>query len=42
MDKMRVEVGMKESSKTKLVRSASAGHIEQMGDEKLAEQMPRK
>ena len=33
---MRVEAGVKESSKTKLVRSTWAGHVEKMGDEKLA------
>ena len=32
MDDTRVE----ESSKKKLVRSASAGHVEKMADEKLA------
>ena len=36
MKEMRVEVGMKESSKKKLVRSTWAGHVEKMGDEKLA------
>ena len=34
---MRVEVGVKESSRKKLVRGTWAGHTEQMGDEKLAE-----
>ena len=34
---------MKESSKNKLVRSTWVGHVEKMGDEKLAKkQMPRK
>ena len=31
-----MEVGMKERSKKKLARSTWAGHVEQMGDEKLA------
>ena len=31
-----MEVGVKESSKKKLVRSTAAGHVEKMGDEKLA------
>ena len=32
---MRVEVGMKDSSKKKLVRRTWAGHVEKMRDEKL-------
>ena len=36
MDEMRVEVGVKESSKKKFVRSTWGGHVEKMGDEKLA------
>ena len=32
---MRVEVGVKKSSKKKLVRSTWVGRVEQMGDEKL-------
>ena len=31
-----MEVGVKESSKKQLVRSTWAGHVEEMGDEKLA------
>jgi len=31
-----VEVGMNERSKEKLARSTWAGHVENMGDEKLA------
>ncbi len=34
---MRVQVGVKESSKKKLARSTWAGHVEKMGDEKQAE-----
>ena len=34
---MRVEVGKKERSKKKFARSTWAGHVEKMGDEKLAE-----
>ena len=30
-----MEIGVKESSKKKLVRSTWAGHVENMGDEKL-------
>ena len=39
MDKLRVEVGVKESFKKKLVwsRLKWAGHVERMGDEKLTE-----
>ena len=33
---LRVKVGVKESSKTKLVLSTQAGHVEKMADEKLA------
>ena len=33
---MSVEVGVKESSKNKLVMSTWIGHVEKMGDEKLA------
>ena len=33
---MRVEVGVKESSKKKLVRITWVGHVEKIGDEKLA------
>ena len=33
---MRVEVGVKESTKNKLVRNTWAGHVEKLGDEKLA------
>ena len=36
-----MEVGVKESSEKKLVRSTWAGHVDKMWDEKLAEQMPR-
>ena len=36
MDEMRVEVGGKENVKKKLVRSTWAGHVERIGDEKLA------
>ena len=32
-----MEVGVKENSKKKLVRSTWAGHIKTMGDEKLTE-----
>ena len=32
-----MEVGVKESSKKKLVRSTWAGHVGKMGDEKLGE-----
>ena len=32
---MRVEVGVKESSKKKLVRSTWAGDVKKLGDEKL-------
>ena len=35
MDKMGVEVGMKESFNKKLV--SSLGHVERMGDDELAE-----
>ena len=45
MDELRMEVGLKESLKKKLVwsRLKWGGHVERMGDEKLAkEQMPRK
>ena len=34
--KVGVKVGVKESSKKKLVRSTWTGHMENMGDEKLA------
>ena len=37
MNEMGVEVGVKETSKKKLATSTWAGHIEKMGDEKLAE-----
>ena len=39
MDKQKVEVGVKEGCKKKLMRSRLkwAGHVERMGDEKLAE-----
>ena len=39
MDELRVEVGVKESFKKKLVRSRLkwSGQAERMGDEKLAE-----
>ena len=33
---MRVEIGVKESFKKKLVRSTWAGHVEKIGDENLA------
>ena len=33
---MRVEIGVKESVKKKLVRSTRASRVERMGDEKLA------
>ena len=33
---MRVDVGVKESSKKKLVRSTWAGNVGEMGEEKLA------
>ncbi len=33
---MRVEVGMKESSKKKLLKSTWVGHVQKMGDENLA------
>ena len=33
---MRMEVGVKESSQKKLVRNTWTGHVEKMGDEKLA------
>ena len=33
---MRMEVGAKQSSKKKLLRSTWAGHTEKMGHEKLA------
>ena len=36
---MKLEVGVKESSKKKLVRSTWAGHVEKMGDEKLAKRV---
>ena len=36
MGELRVEVGVKESSKKKLVRSTWAGLLEKMGDGKLA------
>jgi len=36
MDYMRVEVGMKESSKKKLLKSTWFGHVQKMGDENLA------
>ena len=40
---MRVGVGMKESSKTKLVRSTWVGHLEKIRDENWQrDQMPRK
>ena len=45
MDELRLEAGVKERFKKKLVRSRlkRGGHVERMGDEKLAkEQMPRK
>ena len=35
MDELRVEVGVKERFKKKLVRSSWAGHLGKMGDEKL-------
>ena len=34
---MRVEVGVKKSSKKKLMRSTWGGHVEKLGDQKLAE-----
>ena len=37
MDEMRLEVGVKESSKKKLTRNTRAGHEEKMGDGTLAE-----
>ena len=33
---MRVKVGVKESSKKKLLRSTWAGHVEKMEDENMA------
>ena len=43
MNEMRVEVGVKESSKKKLVRSTWAGHVAKPGYKKTGrEQMPRK
>ena len=33
---MRVDVGANESSKKKLVRTTWAGHVENMGDDKMA------
>ena len=36
MDELRVEVGVKESSKKKFVRSTWASHVGAMGYEKLA------
>ena len=38
MDELRVMVGVKDSFKKKLVsnRLTTAGHVERMGDEKLA------
>ena len=43
IDEMKVEVGVKESSKNKLVRSTWAGHVEEMANENWQrEQMPRK
>ena len=36
MDEMRLDIGVKESSKKKLVRSTWAGHVDKMGDEKWA------
>ena len=36
MGEMRLEIGVKESCKKKFVRSTWAGHLERMGDEKLA------
>ena len=36
MGEMRAEVGVKESSKKKLVRSTWVGHVEKIGDENLA------
>ena len=35
LDEMRVEVGMKESSKKKFARSIWACHVDTMGDENL-------
>ena len=34
---MRVDAGVKERSKKKLMRNTWAGHVENTGDEKLAE-----
>ena len=44
MDEMRLEVGVNESSKNKLVRSTWAGDVVQlqMADKTVREQMPRK
>ena len=44
MDELRVEIGVKESFKTKLVRSRLkwAGHVERMGDGKLAKESDAK
>ena len=39
MDEMRVEVGVKDSSKKKLVRSTWAGHIEKWEKENDKEQL---
>ena len=39
MGEMTVEVGVKESSKRKLVRSMWAGHVEKTGDETLAKKV---
>ena len=36
MDEMRVWDGVKESSRKTFMRSTWAGHVETMGDEKLA------
>ena len=36
MDEMSVEIGVKENVKKKLVSSTRVGHVERMGDEKLA------
>ena len=41
-DEMRLEVGVNESSKNKLVRSTWAGDVVQMADKTVREQMPRK
>ena len=40
MDELRMEVGVKERFKTKLVRSRLrwVGHVKRMGDEKLAKE----